>query len=906
MIILVSILLLIFTLGAVSAADANITDTTDEVLTAEPTDELEVSEGDFGELSSLVSGTSSGKTLTLDKDYINSQSSNRVTISKAITIDGQGHTIDANGKSNIFHVNNAKVTLKNINFKNSFTKNYSAVYGTCTIINCTFTDCTSEKDGGAIYNGTAYDSTFTNCNAYRYENERQYYKSDHHICKGGAIYNGDAYNCNFINCYAKYSYYDGWEPDCDGFGGAIYNGNAYDCSFIECYSVGGGAIIGDAYNSTFEECRAFAIWTAGCGGAIQGDARNCSFVNCRSEYGGAIYGGNAYESSFIGCYVVDGAGGSSGGAIESGDAYNCYFEKCYSYEGAAICMGDAYSCTFVECICEMRNAAIIKKGNAYDSAFINCTTERGIYIDGDYRNCTFIPITLSCSNLTVNYGEGGKLQIKTQSNGINVYVPVNVKIYKDNKLTNSFSTISGSDLPIDAAPGNYMLELSCVGANPLNVSLVVNKRSPQLTLANNFAKTGETANVKVTMSKKATGYVRITINGETYRLQIKSGAVSVDVPNLADGAYTVTATYGGNAYHTAETMTDTFHVGKFKQGMQLETNNIAVGETERITATLAKDATGFVRFIIGDNTYKVAIENGAAYVDINNLKAGTYSVTLKYAGNYKYNAETVSKTFTVSKSSPEMSVMAWDTLVGRTTDIRVNLANDAPGNVHIIVNGETYKTPIKNGVATITISGLKAGTYNVTAKYAGNYKYNAETVSKTFTVSKSSPGLKVTTTHVEFGVKTITVNLAGDASGNVHIIVNGETYKTPIKNGVATITISGLKVGTYNVTAKYAGNYKYNAETRTTSFSVNKIIPAPMSVSAKAVNGKTVITAKINPDVEGVMRITYEGTAYFVNITNGVATATIDGVIPGTHNIIVKYTGNDKYSVRVISKDITI
>ena len=398
-------------------------------------------------------------------------------------------------------------------------------------------------------------------------------------------------------------------------------------------------------------------------------------------------------------------------------------------------------------------------------------------------------------------------------------LPVNVNIYKDNKIINSFSTTIGSDLPIDAAPGNYIMELTCVGADPLNVSVIVNKGSPKLTLANNFAKSGETANVKVTMSKKATGYVRIIINGETYRVQINNGAASVDIPNLADGTYTIKATYAGNAYHTAETMTDTFHVGKFNQGIELVTKNIKVGETERLTANLAKDATGFVRFIIGEDTYKVAIENGAAYIDIKDLKAGTYGVTLKYGGNYKYNAENVSKTFTVSKSSPRITITASSIYVGGVATIKVNLAKDVPGNVWITVNGESHKVAISNGIATLKLSGLKAGSYDVSVKYAGNYKYDTETRTASFNVSKVTPTMSVSA-KTSGGKTIITANINKDAPGNLKITYEGTTYTAKITNGVATVTVDGIISGSHSVKMKYAGNYKYEAATRTRTITI--------------------------------------------------------------------------------------
>ncbi|AMD17138.1 hypothetical protein TL18_03345 [Methanobrevibacter sp. YE315] len=1029
---LVSILLLILAIGAVSAADENITDMTDEVLSTEPADELEVTQPeDFSELVTLIKGTSSGKTLTLDKDYINDGTYTKgILISKKMTIDGQGHTLDANQKSNIFRISNDQVILKNINFINTYHATYSAVYGACTIINCTFTDCISEKDGGAIYQGTAYNSSFINCKAYLPELSWEHEDINwNYVCRGGAIYNGDAYNCTFMNCEAKYLYYDGvvniytkgyggaiydgnaydcsfikctsvdggavvgnvtncsfincsvnnyggaifsgtaynssfmnckayrsedefdyydsknheackggaiyngnayncsfktciaeyiyqdWEWDAKGYGGAIYQGNAYDCSFSECISVDGGAIYqGDAHNSSFEKCFGTSVgWSVGFGGAInQGDAFNCSFVTCHAYSGGAIYDGNAYNSSFIGCYAYDGPTiAGSGGAISRGDSYNCYFECCSAGSGSAIYYGNALNCSFVECYnWQYGYGGVIYMGNVSDSIFINCSSsKKNLIIKGNYNNCTFIPLTLSSSNLTVNYGNGGKLPIKTLSNGINIEgITVNVKIYKDNQLINSFSAVSGSDLNIDAAPGKYIIALACAGADPLNVSLVVNKGSPKLTLANDFAKSGETANVKVTMSKKSTGFARITINGETYRVPISSGVASVDIPNLADGSYAVKVTYGGNVYFNAETITGTFHVGKFKQGMQLETQNITVGDTERITAKLAKDATGFVRFIIGEDTYKVAIENGVAYVDIDDLTVGTYSVTLKYGGNYKYNVESITETFNVAKPSPglEFRIVHDYYDIGASPEIEVHLASDTTGFVRFIIGNETYKVQIGNGWASIKLSSLKAGLYNLIVKYAGNYKYRAETITTSFQVGKTTPEIQIETTNIKVGeTERITANLPTDTTGFVRFIIGEDTYKVQLKKGVAYVDIADLKAGTYSVTVKYAGNYKYNAKTETASFTVSKISPG-ISVAKTTVGGKTVLTASIAADARGNINFNVKGNTYKAQIVNGVATVTLPDMAPGTYTLKTSYGGNYKYLAETKTRSITI
>ena len=101
-------------------------------------------------------------TIILNHDYsyendIDELLKNGIEISKSVTIDGQGHKIDANGLMRIFKVtDNAKVTFKNILFLNGWTGvegRGGAIWNNeaknITAINCTFENNTATY-GGAI------------------------------------------------------------------------------------------------------------------------------------------------------------------------------------------------------------------------------------------------------------------------------------------------------------------------------------------------------------------------------------------------------------------------------------------------------------------------------------------------------------------------------------------------------------------------------------------------------------------------------------------------------------------------------------------------------------------------------------------------------------------------------------
>ena len=316
--ILVLLLLIILTIGAASAADNTTSDNlavSEDLKVESHIDEmsddiLTDGEGTFSDLSIAINGTSENDILDLTKDYKNdgSVSGEGITISKAITIDGKGHTIDADKKSGIFKIEADGVILKNIAFKNVFEhRDGATIYwngDNGAILNCSFVECKGYNGGygGAIFwngtNATVADCSFVDC-IFGYTG------------RGGAIYfegsNMAVSNCSFV----------GSLTGSGGHGGAIYlnciNSTVSDSSFVNCSSMGdGGAIYGfnndncNIVNCTFENCfmndENFGGENTLNGGAIcfnsngNCNVTNCNFINCSAELGKAIY---ANENTII-------------------------------------------------------------------------------------------------------------------------------------------------------------------------------------------------------------------------------------------------------------------------------------------------------------------------------------------------------------------------------------------------------------------------------------------------------------------------------------------------------------------------------------------------------------------------------------------------------------------------------
>ena len=233
------ILLVLLSVSAVSAADdsANniISEDNDVIALDEAIDDdesnvdvlgenenAELNEGEpgtFTDLNKLINEDyASNATISLGSDYTYTSSDSEfihgISIGRAVTIDGNGHTIDGNHAARIFNVDvNDNVKFMNINFINGnatggINENKGgaiySVYFESIAENCNFTDNSAQDLGGALFKVNASNCNFTGNSA----------------TDGGAMFVGSSVGCTFSGNSAT------------GDGGAMDGGSAVGCTFI--------------------------------------------------------------------------------------------------------------------------------------------------------------------------------------------------------------------------------------------------------------------------------------------------------------------------------------------------------------------------------------------------------------------------------------------------------------------------------------------------------------------------------------------------------------------------------------------------------------------------------------------------------------------------------------------------
>ena len=271
-----------------------------------------------------------------------------------------------------------------------------------------------------------------------------------------------------------------------------------------------------------------------------------------------------------------------------------------------------------------------------------------------------------------------------------------------------------------------------------------------------------------------------------------------------------------------------------------------------------------------------------------------------------------------------------DNVYGKTAKIIVNVtSNYKPingGSVSTVVNNVTYNASVVNGVATLQIPNLDVGSYEMNITYAANdSNYRDDDDFYILDIEKQNVTLKIDVEDNVYG-KTAKINVAVDGDGQpvnrgkVSTVVNNVTYNASVVNGVATLQIPNLKVGSYKMVIAYADDLNYNNCTESYTLVINK---QNVKITAKAASfiinygGKYSITlkdSKGNAVAGGKVTFTLGGKAVGSAVTNarGVATVSLTAKVlksvkAGKKNMVVKLTSKSKnYNAAAKTVKITI
>ena len=776
-IIIFSILVFIISIGCVSASeDLNVSDTLalddcnqntlnldenceDSIISTSYT-------GNFKELSDLIDDTDEGGTLYLNKDY---KGSGRIYIFFDITIDGQGHTIDASGKSTIFDVgHNNGVTLKNINFKNA-NNEYGSSGGAISsssllqLINCKFIGNT------ANYGGAVFCSDVASVQGCTFQ--------DNTAKIGGAVISSKLIvkNSVFTNNNAPqgssiYSY------DLQVTDSSFTSKSKTDLIYFSGEDRGGQLYL---QNNAMSSANPYTIYYKG--GAPITSQVNLNFLDKTVKKGQTIEiatikddKGNVIRmDGLIEAQITD----KKGKVVSS-------FKLNYNN-------GYKYTCN-------------LNDGTYTVNAKVSSNVATNVKIRKGTLTVSSNPIQLKASDVTKYYKGSQKYSVTVYNNG-KVVSGASVSISINGKTSTVKTDKNGvAKLALNQASGTYQIT-SSYGGKQLTTKVTIKPTitGKDVTGTTQGTKYSVTAlnsdgtplkNTKVSFNIGSTKYTATTNNNgiATLTLKLKVGTYNIEATNPK----------------TSEKIKNKLTV-KNPPALKIQANDLTkyYGGSEKFTVKVTDNngkalANKEVKITLNGKTYKRTTDkNGVTSMGIT-LNSKTYPVTVECGGEKVSVKITVTPTI-YGKDITKMYKNGTQ-YYAAFADSKGNLLKNT--QVEFNINGVFYKrTTDSNGVAKLNIN-LLPKTYVITAKNP----ITNELYSNKITVKPIIVENKDLTKYYK-GPSKYTFRVLGNngkpvGSGvNVDLNINGVIYhRKTDANGYVSLAIN-LNPGTYIVTAIYNG-----------------------------------------------------------------------------------------------------
>ncbi|HYF79316.1 MAG TPA: Ig-like domain repeat protein, partial [Symbiobacteriaceae bacterium] len=417
---------------------------------------------------------------------------------------------------------------------------------------------------------------------------------------------------------------------------------------------------------------------------------------------------------------------------------------------------------------------------------------------------------------------------------------------------------------------------------------------------------------------------------------LSAGTATFTTSALSAGTHSISAAYGGDAdfaSSTSATLTQTVNKATTTTAVNSSVNPAVYGQTVTLTANVtsgyAGTISGTVTFMDGAATLGTGTLSGGSATWTGTLAVGSHAITAVYSGDGTYNGSTGSGlTQTVNKaatatgltSSKNPSLYNQNVLFTASITVTAPGAGTPTGTVTFKDGATVLGTPqpVSGGYATLFISDLAPGTHSITAVYNGDGNLatstssavsqvvESATTSTTVTTSASPSPLGDTVTFTA----TVTDSI-GDLTptGTVTFKNGGTTLGTGTLNGSAQATFSttSLPIGTYTITAEYAGDTTFLASSGTVSQEITKGVTAStVSVSdTTPVYGQSVtLTATViaavpaNGTPAGTVTFTMDGTELGTATLSGAGTATLatPALTVGNRSITTAYSGDATFA----------
>ena len=876
---------------------------------------ISVKNATFDFLQNLIDKTPEGEELVLTKDFVYSESdtiTDGIKINKNITINGNGHIIDANGQTRIFNINASEVNIKGITFENAKNVPGSVAYiakGDVKINQCIFLN-----NPGPVISGE--------------------------ISPEQCDLNNNWFGNDWTNYNVKSSLLGDFNPETWYFLNVIIDINNLSISLNNLYNSSDDSIIDGeeecelplvnfTYNASHMKINAPALnetinvfpdnnlsYVAGDNGyyydgplGITLSFGGMSFTQEKQFYPEIHLEGLPDEIEYgnVSQYIVRVIG--TFGEVLTADKYKTILFNLDNNKYQLLSdTEDGYTLLHLNTTLQANEV----RTYSYNLTFLNLEDEYPV----GYGKFTIVGIDTSLNinpiddfhvedeqNLTIvlgqKYGNVPEGILTVTINDVASAIPVNGERVFTIDLSNYL--IGDYDVTVTYEDSNSHFKNN---SDSISFKILPYESKVYLDVPDNITYGEDLAFMVYIENKTTAGYYIVNSRNET----VKEGEIEdeeIVVSGLAAGDYTLTVVNQYNGTIAESTACKNFTVNKITPNMNV--NYIIDGNKAYITATLDSNATGGILF---NNVY-IHIENGIAMYAAE-YENGYHTVNLTYQTDLPevFNEVNKSVSFYMAGSNitkENTSIEIIPQIVGNYIAMTIKVNPEATGFILIDLDGTPIYKHIENGQVDY-FNLLEEGTYNALVAYLGDERFNANSTNLTFDIK--DPELKNTSISAEVNVNggnvEITAEVDEDATGYVAFTINGTTYNIDVFYGKAVFN-GFFPEGNYEMQVEYLGDDWFNGNSTSVNFTINKpeLENTTIDIISNITDDELALILHLDSRTNGFVSIEIDDEVEYVKVNNGLATYKTK-LVSGNYTAIIKYLGDDIFNPAEANLNVSI
>ena len=386
-------------------------------------------------------------------------------------------------------------------------------------------------------------------------------------------------------------------------------------------------------------------------------------------------------------------------------------------------------------------------------------------------------------------------------------------------------------------------------------------------------------------------------------------SVTVDGAQTNAGSYTATASALSNANYKLPTAnTTTFTIGKANATVTFASKSADAKIGETFTSPTATTTPAGLTLAYTSSAPTVATVDGSTG-KVTLVAAGSTTITATFAGNNNLNSASDSYTLTVSKSDPVDAGLSFSSksataTYGDATVASPTLSN--PNKLSLTWSSSNKKVATVGADGTVTIMG--AGETVISAAFAGNDSYKAQTVSFTLTVNKANATVTFASKSADAKIgETFTSPTATTTPAGLTLAYTSSAPTVATVDG-STGKVTLVAAGSTTITATFAGNDNYNSASDSYILTVSKAdaVEVELSFASKSATATYGDATATPPALNNPKQLPLTWSSSNVKVATIGTGNSIQVVGAGETVISATFAGNDEYQGKTASFKLTV